>query len=77
MKRLGITNPYGCAWHVNRPAFDGWLFDEALNAGARGARPASVRDVRCDGAGWDLTLDGPSVPRRVTARVVIHAIAGR
>jgi flavin-dependent dehydrogenase len=72
-ERLGITSPYGCAWHVNRPAFDRWLYEEALCAGARGARPTSVREVRRTGAGWELAVDGPSVARWVDARVVVHA----
>jgi flavin-dependent dehydrogenase len=74
MERFAITNPYGCAWHVNRTAFDGWLLDEAVIAGARNARPASVRGVRRGAAGWELRVAAPSgTTRYVTARVVVHA----
>jgi flavin-dependent dehydrogenase len=29
-----ITNPYGCAWHVDRGRFDTWLMSQAEAAGA-------------------------------------------
>lgn len=29
-----ITNPYGCAWHVDRGRFDAWLVSQAEAAGA-------------------------------------------
>jgi flavin-dependent dehydrogenase len=32
--RSFITNPYGCAWHVDRGRFDTWLVSEAEAAGA-------------------------------------------
>jgi flavin-dependent dehydrogenase len=41
-----ITNPYGCAWHIDRARFDAWLVSEAGNAGAfvlRGATTAVQR----------------------------------
>jgi len=72
-ERFGITSPYGCAWHVKRRTFDRWLYEEAVCAGARGARPASVREVRRTRAGWELAVDGPAASRRLTARVVVHA----
>jgi flavin-dependent dehydrogenase len=32
--RSFITNPYGCAWHIDRERFDSWLLSEAEAAGA-------------------------------------------
>jgi flavin-dependent dehydrogenase len=32
--RSFITNPYGCAWHIDRARFDNWLLSEAKGAGA-------------------------------------------
>ncbi len=32
--RSFITNPYGCAWHIDRARFDSWLLSEAEGAGA-------------------------------------------
>jgi len=66
--RSFITNPYGCAWHVDRPRFDSWLLSEAEIAGVTlvtgtviGIRRTNGHwafDVRhTDGKAWAANAD--------------------
>ena len=46
-----ITNPYGCAWHVDRGRFDAWLVSEAEAAGAS-LQSGTVTGIRRTDGYW-------------------------
>ena len=49
--RSFITNPYGCAWHVDRQRFDAWLLSEAAAADAA-LHTGAVTRIRRTDRGW-------------------------
>lgn len=55
--RSFITNPYGCAWHVDRARFDPWLLSEAEAAGAS-LVPGTVAKIRRADCCWELHVRG-------------------
>lgn len=53
--RTFITNPYGCAWHVDRGRFDTWLVSEAEAAGVS-LVPGTVAKIRRPDGCWELQV---------------------
>jgi len=68
-----ITNPHGCAWTLDRAAFDAWLLAEAQAAGVTCAAGASVRQVRRAGRGWMLAVETAQETTEVLADLVVDA----
>jgi flavin-dependent dehydrogenase len=56
--RSFITNPYGCAWHIDRARFDSWLLSEAEGAGAI-LVTGTVTDVRRIHSQWVFDVRRP------------------
>lgn len=77
-----LASPYGCGWHVDRPAFDGLLAAAAARAGAAVVN-GQVCECRHDGEHWRLVVRAttggePHHDRHdVRARVVIDATGRR
>lgn len=53
--RSFITNPYGCAWHVDRARFDRWLVWEAEEAGASIVN-GTVTGIRRANCRWNFDI---------------------
>ena len=56
--RSFITNPYGCAWHIDRTEFDNWLLSEAAIAGA-GVVTGTLIATRCVSSQWVFNVRQP------------------
>ncbi|HXQ40027.1 MAG TPA: FAD-dependent monooxygenase [Candidatus Udaeobacter sp.] len=63
----------GPGWHLDRAAFDGWLRDQARDAGARFLAPARLLEARRDGQAWRLQLGADAAAIELSARWVLDA----
>ena len=63
----------GPGWHLDRAAFDGWLRDQAREAGARLLTPARLLDARHDGQAWRLLVGNGATTTELSARWVLDA----
>ena len=72
-EKPSLMHRYGPSWHVDRAAFDEWLFSAAVAAGARAFRPATIERIeRLPGGRFELTLAAPDT-RRLTADHLVDA----
>ncbi|MDQ3918959.1 MAG: tryptophan 7-halogenase, partial [Acidobacteriota bacterium] len=69
-----LFNPYGCGWHVNRPAFDRMLAEAARRAGAGLLLGTTVQRMT-EGAGgrWVIETKRGAGRARLTADHVVWA----
>jgi flavin-dependent dehydrogenase len=82
-----LMRPYGCGWHVDRPAFDRMLAEAAVTAGAELRRGTELVEVEAmDSGGWRLDCretGRPDATAPLEARVLVDAsgrgarVAGR
>jgi flavin-dependent dehydrogenase len=70
----GLLDPFGTAWHVDRPAFDTMLRDRAERAGVRLLRDARVRRIEQAQSGtWIVTIRSQDRQHTCVADVVLDA----
>jgi 2-polyprenyl-6-methoxyphenol hydroxylase-like FAD-dependent oxidoreductase len=73
-----LREPYGCGWHVDRPAINTAFLAAAAAAGADCRRQTRLLTaVRDPVAGWRLMASGPRGRQIVTAELVIDASGRR
>lgn len=70
-----LRNPDGFGFHLDRPAFEGFLRDQAVAAGATFWRPVRFQKAESDGETVDLQLydEGEGREQKVRAGYVIDA----
>jgi len=71
-----ITNPYGCAWHVDRGRFDTWLVAEAEAAGAT-LVTGTVIGIRRASCRWELHIRGANREDRAAIASILVLATGR
>jgi flavin-dependent dehydrogenase len=73
-EKPSLLHRHGPSWHVDRAAFDEWLFSAAVAAGAHAFRPAVIAGVERLSLGrFELTITGPDAPRRLRADSLVDA----
>jgi flavin-dependent dehydrogenase len=76
LESRAMRDPDGPGWHLDRPRFDGWLREIAVDRGAALLAPATLRHLVREAGEWriDLAMEGRTV--RVRSPIVVDA-AGR
>lgn len=72
-----VRDPQGPGWHLDRPRFDASLRAAALAAGAELGDSGRRLQVRHDGDGWRIELEGPGPQQRVHHAAVLVDASGR
>jgi flavin-dependent dehydrogenase len=72
-----VRDPQGPGWHLDRRRFDAGLRAAAVAAGAELHDSSRRLQVRHDGDGWRIELEGPGPSRRVHHAAVLVDASGR
>jgi flavin-dependent dehydrogenase len=68
-----MTGARGPGWHLDRAAFDAWLLEETIEAGAEIVSPARLEEAHWEADRWQARLHHRDMTMRLEVRWIVDA----
>ena len=68
-----MIRAHGPGWQLDRAAFDSWLRDEAIGAGAELLSPARLESAQRDEVGWQVVIRAGDAAMTMRPRLIVDS----